>query len=55
MDQWRAGGHVSITSTTRRLLDYWNEPQRERRLFFCQREAAETAICITEVAAKYGR
>jgi type III restriction enzyme len=54
VDAWRAGGYVSVTSTTRRLLDYWNDPDRERRLFFCQREAVETAIYITEVAAKYG-
>src|SRR5690606_21904611 len=26
VDQWRAGGYVSITSTTRRLLEYWNDP-----------------------------
>lgn len=54
VDAWRAGGYVSVTSTTRRLLEYWNDPERERKLFFCQREAAETAIYITEVASKYG-
>ncbi len=40
VDAWRAGGYVSVTGTTRRLLEYWNDPGRERRLFFCQREAA---------------
>ena len=30
------------------------QPERERRLFFCQIEALETAIYITEVAGKYG-
>jgi type III restriction enzyme len=54
VEAWRIGGYVSITSTTRRLLDYWNDPDRTRRLFFCQREAVETAIYLTEVAAKYG-
>jgi type III restriction enzyme len=54
VDAWRRGGYVSITSTTRRLLNYWNNPERERKLFFCQREAVETAIYVTEVAAKYG-
>jgi type III restriction enzyme len=54
VDAWRTGGHVGITATTRRLLDHWANPARERRLFFCQREAVETAIYITEVAAKYG-
>ena len=52
--QWRAGGYIGTTSTTRHLLDYWNNDQRERRLFFCQIEALETAIYVTEVASKYG-
>jgi type III restriction enzyme len=54
VDQWRQGNHVGITSTTRRLLDYWRDPEREKRLFFCQIEALETSIYITEVAGKYG-
>lgn len=52
--QWRQGGYVGITKTTRQLLDYWTRPDRERKLFFCQIEALETAIYITEVANKYG-
>src|SRR3990172_4032554 len=52
--QWRQGGYVGITKTTRQLLDYWTRPDRERKLFFCQIEALETAIYITEVAKKYG-
>jgi type III restriction enzyme len=52
--QWRLGGYVGITATTRHLLEYWNNEQRERKLFFCQIEALETAIYITEVAGKYG-
>jgi type III restriction enzyme len=51
---WRRGGYVGITSTTRRLLDHWQRPDCDRPLFFCQHEALETAIYITEVAAKYG-
>jgi type III restriction enzyme len=51
---WRRGGYQGITSTTRRLLDYWQRPDRDRRLFFCQIEALETAIYITEVARKFG-
>ncbi|WP_343387778.1 DEAD/DEAH box helicase family protein [Candidatus Amarobacter glycogenicus] len=43
-----------ITSTTRRLLDYWRDPERENKLFFCQIEALETCIYITEAANKYG-
>ncbi|MEK7784040.1 MAG: DEAD/DEAH box helicase family protein, partial [Chloroflexota bacterium] len=51
---WRRGGYVGITNTSRRLLEYWKRPERERRLFFCQIEALETAIYLTEVAQKYG-
>lgn len=51
---WRQGGYAGITSATRRLLDHWRNPERERRLFFCQIEALETAIYLTEVARKYG-
>jgi len=51
---WRQGGYADITRTTRRLLEHWTNPERERRLFFCQIEALETVIYITEVAKKYG-
>jgi type III restriction enzyme len=51
---WRQGGYLGITSTTSRLLQYWTNPDREKKLFFCQIEALETAIYITEVAHKYG-
>ncbi|HLO14499.1 MAG TPA: DEAD/DEAH box helicase family protein [Anaerolineales bacterium] len=51
---WRKGGYVGITKTTSSLLEYWKREDRERRLFFCQIEALETAIWITEVAPKYG-
>ena len=51
---WRQGGHTGVTSTTARLLAYWTDPEREKRLFFCQIEALETIIYLTEVAAKYG-
>lgn len=44
VDRWRQGGYVDVTPTTRRLLEYWADPSRERKLFFCQREAVETAI-----------
>lgn len=51
---WRTGGYVGVTPTTSKLLDYWTNPERERKLFFCQIEALETAIYIAEVANKYG-
>jgi type III restriction enzyme len=51
---WRAKGRPGVTATTRRLLDYWADPERERPLFFCQVEALETAIYISEVADRQG-
>src|SRR5271169_3702590 len=41
--RWRQGGYVGVTKTTASLLDYWRNPERARRLFFCQIEALETA------------
>ena len=51
---WRQGGYVGVTPTTARLIAWWTDPDREKKLFFCQNEALETAIYITEVARKYG-
>lgn len=44
---WRNKDYHGITKTTRFLLDYWNNPEREKKLFFCQTEALETIIYIT--------
>ncbi|MFH1490806.1 MAG: DEAD/DEAH box helicase family protein [Pseudomonadota bacterium] len=54
ISRWRKGGYSGITKTTSRLLEYWQRPDRELRLFFCQIEALETFIYITEAAKKYG-
>ena len=51
---WRQGGYAGVTATTKRLLSYWTDPEREKKLFFCQIEALETAIYITECARKFG-
>lgn len=51
---WRKRDYFGITKTTRFLLDYWNNPERDKKLFFCQIEALETIIYITEVANKHG-
>lgn len=51
---WRTGGFLGVTPTTARLIAYWIDPSREKKLFFCQNEALETAIYLTEVARKYG-
>ncbi|MCL2649086.1 MAG: DEAD/DEAH box helicase family protein [Phycisphaerales bacterium] len=51
---WREGGYPDVTRVTARLLQHWKNADRNRRLFFCQIEALETVIYITEVAKKYG-
>jgi type III restriction enzyme len=50
---WRRGGYPGVTRTTARLLRHWNNPEREQKLFFCQIEALETIIYITETAKKF--
>lgn len=54
VSQWRKGGYIGITRTSTALLEYWTSPERENKLFFCQIEALETAIYLTEVANRYG-
>jgi len=52
---WREGRYTDdVTRITARLLEHWRRDDRFRRLFFCQIEALETLIYITEVAKKYG-
>jgi type III restriction enzyme len=53
---WCQQGWPDITPITRALLEHWNAEDRFPRLFFCQIEALETLIFITEVAkqTKYG-
>src|SRR5665647_230902 len=52
---WRRRDPPGVTRTTRRLLEYWRRRDRDRRLFFCQIEAVETAIYLTECVAKSGK
>ncbi|MDE0123386.1 MAG: DEAD/DEAH box helicase family protein [Bryobacterales bacterium] len=47
---WRARGYPGVTGITKRLIEHWNDPEEfeSRRFFFCQMEAAETLIWLTE-------
>jgi type III restriction enzyme len=47
--QWHAGHWPGVTPVTRDLLEHWHRKDR-RPLFFCQREAAEAIIWLTEAA-----
>jgi type III restriction enzyme len=49
---WRKSNHPGITPITRQLLAHWYATARARPLFFCQIEALETAIYLSEVAPK---
>jgi type III restriction enzyme len=49
---WRGRGYPGVTSISRKLMQYWADPERENRVLFCQREAAETAIFLAEVAGR---
>jgi type III restriction enzyme len=50
MKNWRENNYPGVSPVTRQLLNHWNNPERERRLFFCQREAAETLIWSLEAS-----
>ena len=45
---WRERGYPGVTPITRQLLEHWQRPDREIKLFFCQIEAAETIIWLVE-------
>jgi type III restriction enzyme len=54
---WSDRGWPDVTPVTRALLEHWHAEDRFRPLFFCQTEALETLIFITEVAKQttYGQ
>ncbi|MCI0705429.1 MAG: DEAD/DEAH box helicase family protein, partial [Planctomycetia bacterium] len=56
VNQWREARWPDVTPVTRALLEHWHAEDRFRPLFFCQIEALETLIFVTEVAkqTKYG-
>lgn len=55
LERWRRGGEYrGATAISRKLLQHWADPSRENRVLFCQREAAETAIFLTEAAGRGG-
>ena len=48
--KWREQGYPGVTGVTKRLLQHWQDPEerKDRRFFFCQLEAIETLIWLTE-------
>ncbi|MGA7325532.1 MAG: DEAD/DEAH box helicase family protein, partial [Rhodomicrobium sp.] len=57
VETWRStpGMPAGVTYETARLLVHWRDKRREKPLFYCQVEAAETVIWLTEVATKNSR
>lgn len=59
VDQWRTipdPNKWNVTPETARLLQHWRHHQfQDIRPFFCQVEAVEVAIWLTEVAPKIGK
>ena len=59
VDKWRSAPNPNdwqVTPETARLLQHWRQHQFSTfRPFFCQIEAVETAIWLTEVAPKAGK
>ncbi len=59
LEQWRSlpnPSHWQVTPETARLLQHWrHHPFNNIRPFFCQVEAVETVIWLTEVAPQLGK
>lgn len=47
--RWRHVNYRGASKVTKELLRHWARTDRPRRLFFCQREAVETIIYLTEM------
>lgn len=46
---WREAGYPGITGVTKRLLEHWHDKEaRQYPFFFCQLDAIETIIWLTE-------
>lgn len=56
VELWRAREYPRVTPYSRKLLQHWagTAGSREEQMLFCQREAAETAIYLAEVAGRHG-
>lgn len=55
VDAWREAGYPGVTTVTRQLLEYWQDPEasRQNAFYFCQIEAIETLIWHVEAPSDY--
>ena len=44
--EWRSKDYPGLTKTSRDLLFYWKDENRDNKLFFCQVESLETLMYI---------
>lgn len=51
--EWKEADYPGVSSITKRLLEHWRDKEEfeQRRFFFCQLEAIETLIWLTEAPA----
>ena len=49
VDEWRKENYKGVSDVTKELLRHWSDKDRQKQLFFCQLEAIETIIYLTEV------
>ncbi len=60
VDAWRTQGYPQASATSRRLLSFWFADEhraadgRPFRFYFCQREAVETFLYLTEIDPVHG-
>lgn len=49
VQKWREDGYLGVTGVTKRLLEHWrDQSERQYPFFFCQMEAMETLVWLTE-------
>jgi len=60
VDKWREEGYPGASEVTRRLFEYWFDEDHAIanysipfRYYFCQREAIETLVYLTEIEKSY--
>ena len=50
VEEWRAASYPGATEVTRELLRYWEDPERDVRLYFAQLDAIRSLIYLAEIA-----
>ena len=50
VDSWRKDGYPMVTDVTRTLLRYWEDLDRNVRLYFAQLDAIRTLVYLAEAA-----